>query len=35
MTDTQALARVINGVEHTLQVDARVTLLDALAITST
>ena len=30
MTDTQALTLAINGVEHTLQVDARVTLLDAL-----
>jgi len=30
MTDTQALTLVVNGVEHTLQVDARVTLLDAL-----
>src|SRR6266568_4238491 len=30
MTDTQALTLVVNGVERTLQVDARVTLLDAL-----
>ena len=30
MTDAQALTLVVNGVEQTLQVDARVTLLDAL-----
>jgi xanthine dehydrogenase iron-sulfur cluster and FAD-binding subunit A len=30
MIDPQALTLRINGVEHTLQVDARVTLLDAL-----
>src|SRR5207245_1168547 len=30
MTDTQALTLVVNDVERTLQVDARVTLLDAL-----
>ncbi len=32
MTDRQALTLVLNGVEHTLQVDARVTLLNSLSL---